>query len=126
MYEYKYRLGWGKFILFFLTFIGISLVSGFFVGIFIGFKSIITGENIEEAILAFQVSSWVLYLDFIAFVLAFIIFKSVRQFLKNALSLQPLKQLKTYGYIVVGFLIILISQYLILGVFKLESPGEEV
>jgi len=124
--ENKYRLGWGKFILFFLTFIGISLVFGLFSGVFIGFKSVITGEDIEEAVLAFQLSPWILYLDFIAFILAFIIFKSVRQFLKKSLSFAPLKQMKTYGYIAVGFLIILISQYIILGVLRWESPGEDM
>lgn len=124
----KHELGWGKFILFFLTYIGFQTVLsiiGFTVYIFVK-SPIITLDNLDQVIMEFASNPWMLYLDFFGFLLTILIFKSSREFLKGAFSFAPMKKVSTYLYLIGAFIFMYVSQYLILDVFKLETATDTV
>lgn len=120
--------GWGKFFLFFLTYIG--LMFGLqFIGmiIYLAMSDSINFFDYDATINAIlkHTPIW-LILDAIGFVITIVIFKSVREYLRNAFSFKPLKKWSTYIYIIGAFLLMYLSQYVILDVLKLESATEQV
>ncbi|ADU28979.1 CPBP family intramembrane glutamic endopeptidase [Evansella cellulosilytica] len=119
--EPQLPLGWGKYILFFLTFFGFTIVLGIIVGIIFAIIDYANGSNLlEEGI------TYYLLLEGIAIVLAILIFKSVRNFLKGAFSFKPLKQGKTYLFLLAAFVINFVAQFLIMNVFQLEDGTGQV
>lgn len=119
----KYQFGWGKIVLFFLTYLGASIVLGIVIAIPFVIVDIVNGSNMVDEVLS---SHWLLYLDAAAFVVAILIFKSARIFLKGKFSFSPLKQGKTYLYLVAALIVVYGSQYLILNVLHLEDGGDQV
>lgn len=119
----QHRLGWGKFLLFFLTYIGLTLGFTIILIIFYTlFSDISDLANIEDSIPVYLMLS----VDFAAFLITLFIFKSARQFLKGTFSFAPLKSWKTYVYIVGAIVVVYVSQYLILEVFKIEDGADQV
>src|SRR5699024_6734727 len=59
-------------------------------------------------------------------VIALLVFKRVRLFLKSEFSIKPLKQGKTYLYLILAIVVNYISQFLILNVFKWEDGTSQV
>lgn len=115
--------GWKNISLFFLTFIGVSLVLGMIIGFIFGIVDVVTGKELLESIFA---SHYMLILDALAFLVAYILFKSVRMFLKGAFSLAPLKEWKTYLYILIGIIVVYGSQSLIIQVLQLENASDQI
>lgn len=66
-----------------------------------------------------------LYLDTIGFIIAFLLFKSVRTFTLEKMSFVPLKNVMTYIWILLGVGVVLGTQILIFSVWQLESPGDQ-
>lgn|SRR5690625_147541 len=120
----KNQLGWGKFFLFFLTYLGVQVVVTAIALIFI----VITGDvnDVELLIDNFLTSQWLLYLDFLGFLITILIFKSARHFLREAFSFEPLKKGKTYLYLIGAFIFMYIAQYIILDILRWEDATEQV
>lgn len=83
-------------------------------------------NDIELLIEDFSTSQWLLYLDFIGFLITVFIFKSTRQFLGAAFSFEPLKKGRTYLYLIGAFIFMYIAQYIILDVLQWEDATEQV
>lgn len=66
-----------------------------------------------------------LYLDTLGFIIAFMLFKSVRRFTLENMSFEPLKKGMTYVWILIGLGLILGAQYLVFSVLKLETPSNQ-
>lgn len=120
----RYRFGWGKFILFFVTYLGVQTVLALIALIFYVISSDLNDFN--ELLDVFTTSYWLLYIDFLAFLITVLIFKSSRKFLKGMFSFAPLKNWRTYIYLVAAFVFMLVTQYLILEVFKWEDASGQI
>jgi membrane protease YdiL (CAAX protease family) len=116
----KKKLGmtWPHFLLFFLFFIGASVVIGIPVGIY----DAITEQGIVE--LLFTGYNALLFDAFI-FMVILISYKRVRKFVFESLNLTPLRSWKTYGYILVGLAILYSTQYLMFDLFSIEDPSQQ-
>lgn len=124
--DVKSPLGWGKFILFILTYFGFAIILTFIPTIIVMVSVIIEGGNVEAELMRLATSPWMLYLDFLAFVFAILIFKSVRQFLKDAFSFQPMKKLSTYLYIIGAIGFMMLTQYLLIDVLAWDNAEGQV
>lgn len=120
----KNQLGWGKFFLFFLTYLGVQVVLTVIAMIFIVITSDI--NDFEVLIEDFSTSQWLLYLDFIGFLITVFIFKSSRQFLREAFSFEPLKKGRAYLYLIGAFIFMYVAEYIILDVLQWEDATEQV
>ncbi|WP_163579528.1 CPBP family intramembrane glutamic endopeptidase [Gracilibacillus saliphilus] len=117
------RLGWGGVIGFFLSYLGFVLVLGFIFGVI----AVILDRGIEGYYTNLLMEShYTLIIDALGIVIAFILFKKVRSFLKSSFSLKPLKRGKTYLYLVLAFVINYVVQFLILNVLKWEKGGSQI
>src|SRR5690625_6565781 len=85
--------------------------------------TVITSDfnDIDLLIENFLTSQWLLYLDFLGFLITIFIFKSARQFLRKAFSFAPLKKGRTYLYLIGAFIFMYIIQYIILDVLQWRS-----
>mgnify|MGYP005850000197 CR=1 FL=1 len=119
----KHQFGWGKFVLFFLSFLGASFILVMLVSIPVVIIDMANDSNLLDEVLS---SHWLLYLDAAAFVVAILLFKSARIFLKGAFSFNPLKQGKTYLYMLAALIVVYGSQYLIINVLHLEDASGQV
>lgn len=115
---------WWKFILFFLTYIGVQ--SAILIGpiVFAFIQEVIYEE--QGKIDALLVSPWMLYLDFIAFLITIMIFKSTRHFLIGAFSFQSLKKVSTYLYLIGAFIFMMLTQYLIIEVLGWDDASGQI
>lgn len=115
---------WWKFILFFVTYLGVQ--SAILIGpiLYVVIPQLINGE--EPNLDALLTSPWMLYLDFIAFLITIMIFKSTRQFLIGAFSLQPLKKVSTYLYLIGAFGFMMLTQYLIIEVLGWDDASGQI
>lgn len=118
------QLGWGKFLLFFLTYLAVQVVV-IAVAMII---TVITSDfnDIDLLIENFLTSQWLLYLDFLGFLITVFIFKSARQFLRKAFSFAPLKKGRTYLYLIGAFIFMYFAEYVILDVLQWEDATEQV
>ncbi len=117
------KFGWGGIIGFFLSYLGFVLVIGFILGI----VAIILDGGMEGYYTNLLMQShYTLILDALGFVIALLLFKKVRNFLKSAFSLKPLKKGKTYLYLLLALISNYIVQFLILNVFKWEEGGSQI
>ncbi|RKQ34681.1 CPBP family intramembrane glutamic endopeptidase [Oceanobacillus halophilus] len=121
--EGQLQLSWGKLILFFVAFIGFSGIIGAMIGVVFGMMDVASGSNLMDTVFA---SHYMLLLDAIALIFALLIFKSVRNLLKGSFSFKPFQQGKTYLYLLGGFIVLFVSQYLIMNVFQLEDGSDQV
>ncbi len=98
--------------------IGISLLGGLFLGL--------AFEIYGEEVLSTNLEGYYLLL-FDAAVVAIILlaYKPVLHFIKSIWDVSVLKNGKTYLYLLIGFIIIALSQYLMLHVFSFESAAEQ-
>lgn len=117
-------LGWGKALLFIVMFIVFSAILGIVAGTVTTMLDIANGTNMTEAFL--NRADYLILLDAAAFLIAFLIFKSVRQFLKGSFSFAPLKKGKTYLYLVGALVVNFILQYLVLDVLKWEDGTDQI
>lgn len=121
--EAQNQFGWGKLVLFFLTYLGASFVLGIVLTIPFLIMDTVNGDNLLDEVLS---SHWLLYLDAAAFIVAILLFKSARVFLKGLFSFRPLKQGKTYLYMVAALILVYGSQYLIMNVLHLEDATDQI
>ncbi|WP_078552583.1 CPBP family intramembrane glutamic endopeptidase [Bacillus alkalicellulosilyticus] len=109
--------GWKHLILFILAYLGINIIFGLLFGI----VDVISGGNLMlDTILSGY--NALLY-DGVVFVLAILLFKSVRTFLRPLFSLAPFKKGITYLYLLASVVLLFSSQYLIIGVLGWENPS---
>ncbi len=114
----KYELKWSQFSLFILLYLGIQI----FVGIVIVIMDAILGT---EFINLFTIGYIGLLFDTGFFFLALFLMKSVRVFTFKKIDFSVLRSAKTYGYIIASFFFVMIIQYLIIFVLKLENPSAQ-
>ncbi|WP_018932857.1 CPBP family intramembrane glutamic endopeptidase [Gracilibacillus lacisalsi] len=117
------ELGWGGVIGFFLSYLGFVLVLGFILGII---ALILDGGTEGSYTSLLMQSHYTLIIDALGIVIALLIFKKVRHFLKMSFSWKPLKKAKTYLYLFIAFVFTYISQFLILHVFKWEEGASQI
>ncbi len=117
------ELTWSKFILFIMTYCAISIGIGFLVGIIFAISDIFLGTNMINALDQIQYLS---LLELAAFVLTMLVFKSVRDYLRDSYYIQALKKWQTYLYLIVAYIGVYISQYLFNYVLEWEQPGSQV
>ncbi len=98
--------------------IGISLLGGLFLGL--AFE--IYGE---EALSTKLEGYYLLLFDAIVVAIVLLAYKPVFHFIKSIWDVSVLKSGKTYLYLLIGFIIIAVSQYLMLHVFSFESAAEQ-
>ncbi|WP_241964552.1 CPBP family intramembrane glutamic endopeptidase [Paraliobacillus zengyii] len=119
----NYQFGWKEIVLFFLTYLGASFVLGIVIAIPIVIIDTVNNSNLLDQVLS---GHWLLYLDAASFVIALLIFKSARIFLKGKFSFSPLKQGKTYLYLVAALIVVYGSQYLFIDVLHLEDATDQI
>ncbi len=94
--------------------IGISLLGGLFLSLAFGIYG--------EAVLSTNLEGYYLLLfDAIVVAIVLLAYKPVLHFIKYIWDVSVLKSGKTYLYLLIGFIIIAVSQYLMLHVFSFES-----
>lgn len=115
---------WWKFILFFLTYLGVQ--TAILIGpiIYLALSEVINDE--VGKLDAFLASPWIHILDFVAFLIAILIFKSTRHFLMDAFSFQPLKKLSTYLYLIGAFIFMMATQYLIIDILGWDDASGQI
>ncbi len=109
-------LKWPQFILFFVLFLGL----GFFFGIIIGVMDAVMNNGLVKAL---TTGYNALFFDAFLFIIALLVFKSVRNFIKQGINFQVLKDKKTYFYILGGIAIFYISQFTLVGLLHLDNPA---
>ncbi len=98
--------------------IGISLLGGLFLGL--------AFEIYGEEVLSTNLEGYYLLLfDAAVVVIILLAYKPVLHFIKSIWDVSVLKNGKTYLYLLIGFIIIALSQYLMLHVFSFESAAEQ-
>lgn len=98
--------------------IGISLLGGLFLGLAFGIYG-------EEALSTKLEGYYLLLFDASVVAIVLLVYKPVLHFIKSIWDLSVLKSGKTYLYLLIGFIIIAVSQYLMLHVFSFESAAEQ-
>lgn len=98
--------------------IGISLLGGLFLGLAFGIYG-------EEALSTKLEGYYLLLFDASVVAIVLLVYKPVLHFIKYIWDVSVLKSGKTYLYLLVGFIIIAVSQYLMLHVFSFESAAEQ-
>ena len=111
-------LKWVQFILFFVLFLALSIIIGLSMGILDAF----TETNLVELL---TTGYKALYFDAFLFLFTLFIFPSVRKFVMAGMNFRVLKEKKTYFYIFAGILFFYVSQFLLVGLFKIESPEQQ-
>ncbi|HZG59593.1 MAG TPA: type II CAAX endopeptidase family protein [Anoxybacillus sp.] len=115
----EYLLSWKNLILFIILFLGIS----FGIGIILG---IIGGITNNSSLLAALQGYIGLLVDAFAFIIAFLLFQSVRKFTWESLNLAPVYQLKTYLYILIALLLTYVTQFISFSVIGFEDPSNQM
>lgn len=114
------QFGFGSFVFFIFTYI---------ISVFTLQLMVLIPINIAKGGESFEVmlaSHWLLYLDAVGFLVALLLFKKTRLFLRGTFSFIPLKRYKTYLYLVLSFSVIYVSQYLIINVLHLEDNSVQI
>lgn len=109
-------IGWPQFLLFFVYFLGLSVVIGFIIGIY----DIFAEKGLVDLIFTGYSA---LLVDTLIFLIVFLSFRRVREFVLQSFNLAPLRSLRTYIYIVVGFLTFAITQYFLIGVWGIDDAS---
>lgn len=109
----------GTVVLFILSYFGMAI--GF------SFVLIVVLSIIDESLVdIFTGTHYAILIDAAAFFLVFALFKRIQSYLKGAFSFAPMRQWKTYSYLVLGFVTIYLSQYLVIDVLEWEVAGSQV
>ncbi|PIE93062.1 CPBP family intramembrane metalloprotease [Bacillus fungorum] len=98
--------------------IGTSLLGGLFLALAVG----IYGEEVLTNKLE---GYYLLLFDASVVAIVLLAYKPVLYFIKSIWDVSVLKNGKTYLYLLIGFIIIALSQYLMLHVFSFESAAEQ-
>lgn len=98
--------------------IGISLLGGLFLGLAFGIYG-------EEALSTNLEGYYLLLFDAAVVAIVLLAYKPVLHFIKYIWDVSVLKSGKTYLYLLIGFIVIALSQYLMLHVFSFESAAEQ-
>ena len=114
----EYAVKWTHFLLFIGLFLGIGIIVGIFLGIF----DIFSEANIVELFTAGYIG---LILDAVIFFIALFSFKRIRKFVFAVLDFSVLREKKTYLYLLAGFVIFYLSQYLFIEVVKLDDNTQQ-
>lgn len=108
-------LKWSQLLLFLLIFLGF--------GALIGVLAVIYDAVTESHLIDLITTSYSgLILDAFIFFIVVYTYKSVRIFSFKAIDFSVLRYKKTYLYIISGFAIFLITQYILLQVLKIDNP----
>ncbi|MDD8003297.1 CPBP family intramembrane glutamic endopeptidase [Bacillus cereus] len=100
------------------TILGFLLLGGLFLGLAFGIYG-------EEALRDNLEGYHFLLLDAAVVAIVLLAYKPVLHFIKYIWDVSVLKSGKTYLYLLIGFIVIALSQYLMLHVFSFESAAEQ-
>lgn len=110
----KPKITWKSLLLFIVSFFGLSIVFGLIAGIIQG----ITGKNVVDLLFTGNIA---LLIDAFMFLIVFGIFKNIRSFILEACSFQPFKKIKTYVYLLISIFILMVSQFVLIEVLKVDD-----
>lgn len=116
--EKEKGIGWPQFLLFFVYFLGLNVVLGFVLGIYDAFAE----KNLVDLIFSGYNA---LLVDTLVFFIIVLSFRRVRKFVLQSFNFAPLRSLKTYIYLVLGFLTFAITQYLLIGVWGIDDASAQ-
>ncbi|PGC10618.1 CPBP family intramembrane glutamic endopeptidase [Bacillus wiedmannii] len=102
----------------FLSVLGFSFLSGMFL-------ALVAGIYGEEAVKNITQGYYILVIDAIVTMLVVLFYKPARNFITDIWNVSVLKLPKTYGYILLGFIVIFISQYATLSLLGFESAEQQ-
>ncbi|PGD99995.1 CPBP family intramembrane glutamic endopeptidase [Bacillus pseudomycoides] len=97
---------------------GISFVGGMFFALAAG----VYGEEVTKQ---FSGGYYWLLIDAIAVMLVLFLYKPARYFITDIWNISVLKTGKTYIYVLFGFIVIALSQYIMLGLLGIESSEQQ-
>ncbi|MDF2018293.1 MULTISPECIES: CPBP family intramembrane glutamic endopeptidase [unclassified Bacillus (in: firmicutes)] len=100
------------------TILGFLLLGGLFLGLAFGIYG-------EEALRDNLEGYYFLLIDAAVVAIVLLAYKPVLHFIKYIWDVSVLKNGKTYLYLLIGFIVIALSQYLMLHVFSFESAAEQ-
>jgi len=115
----KYELTWPAFILFILLFIGLGFAAGIIINLINIFVPFV---NLMELV---TTGYYALILDGILFFVALFLYTSVRKFTLKAVDFTTLRLKSTYGYLLAGFIIISVTQYVMIGIIQVDDPSAQ-
>lgn len=111
-------IGWKHVLFVIILFIFLNILGGFLAALF----DSLSEQNWTEIV--FQ-GYYILLADALFLLVAVLFIKRVRQFLWQSFSLAPMKEARTYLYIIAGFCIFYISQYVLISVLKIDDPSSQ-
>lgn len=113
-------------ILFPLTYFGFVLAIGFVFGLIFTVSSIVINKDVMDTTTSMQNLAYVfLLLETLGFAIALLLFKSVRTFIFERFSFTPFKQKSTYVWLLLSIAIIYGSQFIVMGLLKIDAPVAE-
>ncbi len=101
-----------------LSIFGFSFLGGMFLALAAGIYG-------EEAVKNVTEGYYILIIDALVTIFVLFLYKPARNFISDIWNVSVLKTTKTYIYIFIGFIIIALSQYIILGVLGFESAEQQ-
>lgn len=116
-------LTWGNFFLFFLTYLLLIVVISFFVSLVFVVIDSLAGTGLNEGLMQIQYAS---LLELGAFLITILIFRSIRDFLKDQFDFTVLKKWSTYLYLLGAYVLVYAAQILFIDVLEWEQAGSQI
>jgi membrane protease YdiL (CAAX protease family) len=112
---------WKSVLLFFACYLGGTLAIGLLIGLVISIYSALSGQPPLQMPSGYMM----LILDAIVFFIVFASYGRVRKFVMESMNIGVLLSWRTYGYILAGFFLFLISQYVFLVLLNIGDASKQ-
>jgi membrane protease YdiL (CAAX protease family) len=113
------NINWPQFLGFISLFIGAGIIAGLILGLFFGIYEMFTDIDL---LFIFE-GHYSLIFDAFIFAVVFFSFRPVRQFTLQAFDFSVLRYAKTYILMGASLIVFFISQYLIIGLWKIDDAS---
>ncbi|HDR3493175.1 TPA: CPBP family intramembrane metalloprotease [Bacillus wiedmannii] len=114
----EFNLTYKEFFVLILYIIGISFIGGMFLGLA---EAVFGGKSANQ----FLEGPFWLIIDAFATLLIIFLYKPARHFISNIWDTAVLKNYKTYIYLLIGFIVIGVSQYIMLILLGIETADQQ-
>ncbi|HDR4909319.1 lysostaphin resistance A-like protein [Bacillus cereus group sp. MYBK249-1] len=101
-----------------LSILGFSFLIGMFI-------ALVAGIYGEEAVKSITEGYYILIVDAIVTIFVLFLYKPARNFIADIWDMTVFKTIKTYIYILIGFIVISLSQYIIIGLLGVETAEQQ-
>ncbi|MBE4907181.1 CPBP family intramembrane metalloprotease [Bacillus luteolus] len=112
----KVEITWKSLILFLLCYLGMGLAVGLVIGIIQG----VLGGNMLDTLFTGYNG---LLIDAAMFFVVLLFFKKIRVSVMAGMTFKPFKERKTYVYMIASLLVFFATQYILVGVLKVDDPS---